>query len=441
MLFPSKNSRRSFKRALPLKRLTLLSCAIAAGSCFGGFVDSPFISQPAYAAERFDSETLSGIDVLAQQNYAPLRGKRIGLVTNQTGVNKARRSTIDVLVRAPGVKLAALFSPEHGLRGTATAGQHVSNGRDTVTGLPVYSLYGGTRRPSASVLNGLNALVFDLQDIGARSYTYISTLGQCMEACAAAGIPLIVLDRPNPLGGERMEGNLPTNVRSFVCPYPIPYRHGLTMGELARMINGRGWLRGGRKCSLSVIAMQGYHRAMPAAQSGLPWVQTSPNIPFAHSPYFYTSTGIIGELSSVSIGVGTSAPFEVVGAPGINARALADNLNARRLNGCRFSAIQWRPTRGAFRGRTCAGVRIQLEDGPAAELTRLNFEIMDAIRKVNPGFKLFGSSGRSAMFDTVCGSSLPRQWFAAGKTSAQIWAAWNNNAKFTAQRRPYLLYS
>ena len=382
---------------------------------------------------------LAGIDVLIARDFAPLRGKRVALVTNQTGVTRDGRATVDVLNQAPGVKLVALFAPEHGLRGKVSAGQEVRSGRDAATGLPVYSLYGGTKRPSRSTLRGVQVLVFDLQDIGSRSYTYIATLGQCIKACAEQGIPLVVLDRPNPLGGERIEGNIPAaRFRSFVGPYPIPYRYGLTIGELARMINGQGW-ESRKKCALTVIPLQG--GASATTESGLLWVPTSPNIPYSYTPFFYAATGIVGELPSVSVGIGTNAPFELVGAPGLNSVALAAELTRRRLPGCEFRAAQWRPSNGVFRGQRCSGVRISFSDVARAPLTRLNFEVMDAIRKVAPKYALFGRSrGGDQMFDLVCGTNQVRRMFLAGKSAAQIWAAWNRDAGFAAQRRPYLLY-
>jgi uncharacterized protein YbbC (DUF1343 family) len=385
----------------------------------------------------------AGIDVLIEKNFAVLRGKRIGLVTNQTGITRDGRSTIDVLARASGVKLVALFGPEHGVRGNVQAGRSVRNSRDARTGLPVYSLYGGTKRPSAQMLRGLQALVFDVQDIGSRSYTYISTLGACMAACAAHGVPLVVLDRPNLVGGNRIEGNIRENaMRSFVGAFPIPYNHGLTIGELARMINGRGWA-GKKRCNLSVIGMRGYRRSMRLEETGLPWKATSPNIPYSYSPYFYAATGIVGELSTLSIGIGTEFPFQVAGAPGLDAWALAGELSRRHLAGVSFSAVQWRPTRGAYAGRTCTGVQIDFTDVGAASLTRLNFEIMDAVRKIKPSHRFFGSShAKDRMFDLCCGTTRVRRMFQAGQSAAQIWAAWNaGSATFRAQRKPYLLYS
>lgn len=397
---------------------------------------------PEAPLENKPQPILAGIDVLIQGNFAPLRGKRVGLVTNQTGVTRDRRATIDVLNKAPGVKLVALFTPEHGLRGQVAAGKKVSSGRDAVTGLPVYSLYGASQRPSRKHLRGIQVLVFDLQDIGSRSYTYIATLGECMRACAEQGIPMVVLDRPNLLGDHRLEGNEPEDrYRSFVCPYPIPYRYGLTIGELARMINGRNWMRARRKCALTVIPMQGYRRSIPASQTGLPWVQTSPNVPSARTPLFYAATGIAGELPSLSVGIGTKMPFEVVGAPELNSDALARELSRRGLPGCQFRPARWRPVRGVFKGKLCSGVRIVFTNASSASLTRLNFEILDAIRKIAPRYTLFGRTRNGdLMFDWVCGTKQVRQMFLSGRSAAQIWALWNRNDKFALQRQPYLLY-
>ncbi|HEY0074100.1 MAG TPA: DUF1343 domain-containing protein, partial [Abditibacteriaceae bacterium] len=231
------------------------------------------VSASAQTPHPEQNQVLPGIDVLAARNFDILRGKKIGLVTNQTGRSRDGRATIDILRRAPGVKLMALYAPEHGVRGEIAAGAHVKTYRDKITGLPVYSLYGSTRRPTSSMLRGVQVLVFDIQDIGARSYTFIATLGECLTACAQRKIPLVVLDRPNPIGNV-IEGNIAQDF-SFVCPFPIPYRHGLTMGEMARWINAK---RGG-KAKLTVVPMQNYQRRSTWDDTGLPWMKTSPNIP------------------------------------------------------------------------------------------------------------------------------------------------------------------
>ena len=380
----------------------------------------------------------TGIETLIQQGFAPLKGKRVGLITNPTGVTRDLKATIDILAAAPGVRLVALYGPEHGVRGDARAGQKVAGAKDPATGLPVHSLYGSTTKPTPAMLRGLDLLIFDLQDVGSRSYTYIATLGRAMEAAAENGIPFMVLDRPNPIGGNRVEGNITeTGFRSIVSPYPIPYCHGLTVGELARMINDRGWIKG--KCDLTVIPMKGWRRDMQWAETELAWVPTSPHVPKPESAYFYAATGIVGELSSVSIGVGYTLPFELAGRPGIGARSFANELNRRDLSGFFFRPMTWTPFYAVFKGQSVGGAQIYLTDAESAELTRLNFEIMDVIRKLSPRTALFGSSTR--MFDLVCGTDRVRKDFRAGKSSGEIWRSWNSGSRgFREARRGYLLY-
>lgn len=386
----------------------------------------------------------TGAAVLAEQGFAPLKGRRVGLVTNQTGILPDRRTTIDALHAAPGVRLAALFGPEHGVRGDAPAGKSVASSRDARTGLPVHSLYGATRRPTAAMLKGLDVLALDLQDIGSRSYTYISTLGAVMEGAARHNVPLIVLDRPNPLGGERVEGG-PTEAafRSFIGKYPIAYRHGLTMGELARMINGRGWLPGGARCDLTVIACRNLTRAARSWDAlGLPWVRTSPNIPRPESAWHYAATGIVGELPTLSIGVGYPNPFAVAGAPGLDGAALARALERLSLAGFAFQPATWTPTHGRYAGRKCGGVQVRLTDRDRADLTRLNFALMDAVRRLEGRSRpFFAASAASKMFDLACGTDRIRKAFQAGASSDRLWEIWNTGRdRFRAERKPYLLY-
>ena len=378
---------------------------------------------------------LPGIDVLSARNFDILRGKKVGLVTNQTGRARDGRATIDILRAAPNVKLIALYAPEHGVRGEVTAGAHVKTYRDKTTGLPVYSLYGATRKPGAAMLRGVQILVFDIQDIGSRSYTFISTMGECLKACAEQKIPFVILDRPNPIGSA-IEGNIASNF-SFVCPFPMPYRHGLTIGELARWINAKR----GNLCKLSVVPMQNYRRSMTWDETGLTWMRTSPNIPRSTSPFFYAATGIIGELSALSIGIGTPWQFEVVGAPNMDARALESELKKRRLPGVDFRAASWKPTQGIYSGKTCNGVQIIITDAPRAHITRLNFEIYDAVRRVAPSIQFWGSPARNAMFDKVCGTSAIRRLMQSGKPSAEVWNAWNSGAaKFEKETAAVRLY-
>lgn len=385
--------------------------------------------------------TYTGLDVLMMRDVSPLQGKRIGLITHRAGVTFEGKSAIDVLANAPEVKLVALFAPEHGIRGATAAGEKVSDTRDTATGLPIYSLYGSTRKPTARMLRGVDALVFNLQDVGVRSYTYLSTLGLCMEAAAENGLEFIVLDRPNPLGGNKIEGNLPSSAfRSFVGRYPVPYVHGMTFGELARMINAQGWLAGKRACKLTVVPMQGWRRNMMWEPTGRAWIPTSPNVPTAETPRFLAATGIAGELPALDVGVRTATPFTTVGAPGLNADALATTLNSRNLNGVSFQAANWVARHGAYKGSRCQGVRIQCEDAAKSQLTRINFEIIDAVRRQKPSLRLFPPA-RARMFDLVCGTDAVRKGLAAGQSPAALWQRWNRGSDtFQTKRKPYLLY-
>ncbi len=393
----------------------------------------------------------TGLDVLIAQNFAPLQGKRVGLITNQTGIARDGRNNIDILFHAaqqskqarPGnFRLVALFSPEHGLRGRAAAGAKVSSSRDRTTGLPIYSLYGKTQKPTPAMLRNIDMLVFDIQDIGSRSYTYISTLGLCMEAAAQNHVAFMVLDRPNPSGGNRIEGNIPPPpFRSFVGKYPVPYLHGLTVGELAKLLNGEKYLSGGVQCNLTVVPMQNWQRDMTWEQTGLRWIAPSPHIPFARTALYYAATGQAGELSALSIGVGTALPFEYAGAPGMNAKAYAAELSQRNLSGVQFTPAAWTPEHGVYTGKRCAGVHIEFTDIRGVELCRLNFELMDAARKVMPNLRFFTDGEQTRMFDLVNGTDEARQAFAQGKSASQIWQQWNKAASaFRIRRRPYLLY-
>jgi uncharacterized protein YbbC (DUF1343 family) len=393
---------------------------------------------------------LTGLDVLINEDFAPLRGKRVGLITNQSGVTGDGRSGIDALWQAAkaqegketGFALAALFSPEHGLRGRAAAGASVENSRDRATGLPIYSLYGKTQKPTPAMLRGLDTLVFDIQEIGSRSYTYISTLGLCMEAAAQNNLAFVVLDRPNPLGGLRVEGNIPAPAfRSFVGKYPVPYLHGLTVGELARLLNGERYLRQGAQCRLTVVPMQGWRRSMTWEETGLRWIPTSPHVPYARTSSYYAATGIVGELPALSIGIGTSLPFEVAGAPGLDADRYAKELTRRGLPGVRFTPTIWTPDHGVYSGRKCRGVHIEFTEASHCELTRLNFELMETARRVSPSLRFFADRETTRMFDLVNGIDSVRKGFEEGQSSAQIWADWNRGAEaFRSRRAPYLLY-
>jgi uncharacterized protein YbbC (DUF1343 family) len=384
-----------------------------------------------------------GIDVLIADGFKPLAGKRVGLITNPTGVTADLRSTVDVLHAAPEVELVALFGPEHGVRGNVDAGGNIEDATDPATGLPAYSLYGKTRKPTPEMLAGLDALVYDIQDIGSRSYTYISTMAVAMEAAAENNVAFVVLDRPNPLNGNRIEGRpLDMKYKSFVGAFPIPYVYGMTCGELARMINAEGWLEGGKRCNLTVVPVQGWRRDMTFEQTHLHWVPTSPHIPRADTSLFYAATGIMGELHVVSEGVGYTLPFELAGAPFIDdAEAFARALNARGLTGVTFRPMYFTPYYiDRIKGENCGGVQIHFTDPGRASLTPIQFHIMDEVRQRYPDVKLFGNK-RDAMFDKVCGTDRIRIMFEEGRPIEEILDYWNEGtAEFQQKRAKYLMY-
>jgi uncharacterized protein YbbC (DUF1343 family) len=385
-----------------------------------------------------------GNEVLAAGGFKELAGKRVGLITNPSGVNRRLQTTIDLLRAAPGVKLVALFGPEHGIYGDVPAGDKVESRTDTRTGLPVHSLYGATRKPTPAMLQGLDVLVYDLQDTGCRSYTFVSTMGLAMEACAEAGVEFIVLDRPNPLGGERVEGPMIADekLRSFVSQWDVPYVYGLTCGELARMINERGWIK--RRCRLTVIPMQGWRRAMLWRDTGLPWVPASPHIPHGESPLYQVATGMIGEIGGVSIGVGYTLPFQTVAAPGVDPHALAAKLNGYGLPGVFFRPLTYKPYYGAFKDEVIGGVQVHFTDAGRAPLTAINYYALEAVKQV-AGRDVFAEAVKAKkkfdMFDKVNGTEATRLALQAGRPAQEIVAGWKvGEQAFRAARKPFLLY-
>ncbi|MDQ2938048.1 MAG: DUF1343 domain-containing protein [Acidobacteriota bacterium] len=325
-----------------------------------------------------DAKVLTGIDVLERDGFKQLAGMRVGLVTNQTGRNREGRSTIDVLHNSPDVKLVALFSPEHGIRGAAD--EKVSDSKDEQTGLPIYSLYGETRRPKPEQLKDLDALVFDIQDIGTRFYTYISTLGYVMEEAAKAHRPVFVLDRPNPIGGFDVEGPVADADRlSFTAYHMIPVRHGMTIGELAQLFNRERSIG----CDLRVIQMVGWKRAMWLDETNLTWLNPSPNMRSLTEATLYPGVGLL-ETTNVSVGRGTDTPFEVVGAPWIDGQQLAAYLNEQRIAGVRFVPIRFTPKTSVFSGEECGGVNIIITDRARFRSVFNGLEIAIALRKLYP---------------------------------------------------------
>ncbi|MCU0457696.1 MAG: DUF1343 domain-containing protein [Bacteroidales bacterium] len=386
----------------------------------------------------------TGIETLVRNSFEILKGKRVGLVTNPTGVDSRLRSTVDILHNAPEVNLVALYGPEHGVRGEFTAGEYVDFETDPSTGLPVYSLYGKTRKPSPEMLKGIDILVYDIQDIGSRSYTFISTLGLVMEAAAENGIPVVVLDRPNPLGGIRMEGAVTRpGFFSFVSQFAIPYIHGMTVGELATFLNGERMLANGVVCGLHVVKMSGWRRDMHFGDTGLPWVPSSPQVPHRDTPLYYPATGIAGELYAVSIGVGYTIPFQTFAAPWINADSLSASLNGLKLPGVIFRPIHYKPYFSTLEGKMVHGVQIHITDAAAAPLTLLQFYIMQEAHRLWPDKNLFTmcDPSRHAMFDKVCGTDEVRNRFTKNFRVSDIMDLWTDDIPaFRAKASKYFLY-
>ncbi len=385
-----------------------------------------------------------GIEVLRSKDFAPLKGKRIGLLTNPTGVDRQLNSTIDILHNAKEVNLVALYAPEHGVRGDIYAGGAVKDAKDPDTGLPVYSVYGQNRKPSAEFLKNVDAVVFDIQDIGCRSYTFVSSLGLMMEACAEAGKEFIVLDRPNPLGGERVEGNIVEDgFHSFVSQFKIPYLYGLTLGELALMLNGEKMLSKGVQCKLTVIPMEGWRRKMVYEDTNLPWVLPSPHIPQIPNAYYYPVSGIMGELGYISEGVGYTLPFQLFVAEWIDAAKLSKSMNSLNLPGVRFRPIYITPYYGAKKGLYCGGVQVYITNYAKARLVEIQFLVMQELAKLYPDKKVFenANSKRFRMFDIVCGTDYIRKNFSKNYLWSDVKEYFEKDeAAFKERSKKYYLY-
>lgn len=390
-----------------------------------------------------------GVEVLRDSGFRGLKGKRVGLVTNPSGVDRHLRSTIDILFDADGVNLVALYAPEHGVRGDVYAGAKVESGRDSRTGLPVFSLYGDTRQPTKEMLKGVDIMVYDIQDVGSRSYTFISTLGLVMRTCAEMGIPVMVLDRPNPLGGLKIEGALVRDgFHSFVGQYKIPYIYGLTVGELARLINEEGLNCGQKgnltplKCKLTVVPMEGWTRDMLFADTGLPWILPSPNIPYAETAICYPSAGLCGELYNyLNIGIGYTLPFATFAEEWIDADKLKALLDSWDIPGVAWRTIHYKPTSGRLAGKLIHGVQYYYTDYELATITLTQFYVMEAVYQLY-GKNPFPSAGdRMAMFNKVCGSDYVSKTFGKRLRVADIAGYWNADvADFRLLSENYYLY-
>ena len=390
-----------------------------------------------------------GIEVLRDRGFDVLKGKKVGLVTNPSGVDSRLKSTIDILHEAPEVDLVALFGPEHGVRGDVYAGGKVEDAKDEATGLPVHSLYGSTRKPSPEMLEGIEVMVYDIQDVGVRSYTFISTLGLVMEACGERGIEVVVLDRPNPLGGNKIEGCVVEDgFYSFVSQYRIPYVYGLTVGELAMLVNEEGLNKGQKgnqehvKCRLTVVPMEGWSRDMVYEDTGLPWVLPSPNIPFKDTPMYYTSAGICGELYGyLNIGIGYTLPFQVFGATWLDPDRLKEKLDSYGLPGISFRTIWFKPFSGSQKGQLVKGLQYFFTDYEKARMTETQFHVMQAVTELYPDKKAFEVISGYGLFDKVCGTDYVRVEFSKRYKVSDIIDYWRKDEdSFRALSQRYHIY-
>jgi uncharacterized protein YbbC (DUF1343 family) len=410
---------------IPSARFAFLPFTVLAAALALGPLGARATSKHSGRASRVQT----GLDVLEAQKFAPLRGKRVGLITNHTGLDSQGRNIVDVLSHAPGVQLIALFSPEHGLAGRND--EKIASSKDPATGLPVYSLYGETRRPTDEMLKGIDTLVFDVQDAGVRFYTYTATMAYCMEEAAKHNIAFFVLDRPNPLGGEIVEGPmLDADKTSFVAYYPLPVRYGLTIGELAQLFNAENHVG----ADLHVMAMRNWHRNYFFESTGIKWIPPSPNLRTIKGSILYPGIEIL-QSAGVSVGRGTQTPFEEFGAPWLNGDEVAAALNARGLPGVHFSGQPFIPIAGLYSGQRCGGVAVRVTDRFKVRSMRMGLEIAAILQKLYP--KQFDS----AKLLELVGNAETIQQLQAGVIPEKIVASWSTAlTAFDQIRRKYFLY-
>jgi uncharacterized protein YbbC (DUF1343 family) len=380
-----------------------------------------------------------GVEVLVAKHLDLIQGKRVGLITNPTGVASDLTSTIDVLHSLPQVRLVALFGPEHGVRGDALAGEKVGHAVDRKTGIPIYSLYAGgpLSPPTPEMLKDIEVLIYDIQDIGSRAYTYIYTLARAMQGAAKARIPVMVLDRPNPLGGNLIEGPvLDERFKSSIGLYPIPYIYGLTVGELAKFFNEEF----GIGADLTVVPMEGWRREMIFSDTGLPWVPTSPHVPHAETAFHIAATGCLGELQSLSDGVGYTLPFEMIGQTWIDPEKLATELNRRNLAGVRFRPLYYRPFYFAHKDKQLAGVQMHLLNPREFRPMLTQLHILAAVLKLFPEQEVFNPQ-RIVSFDRAMGTDRVRLALMRGESPEAIMTSWEKDlASYRQKRERYLIY-
>jgi len=394
---------------------------------FSSTIDAAKAKNPARKGRPGRVQT--GLDFLEAHKFAPLKGKHVGLITNHTGLDAQEKTTIERLAHAPGVTLVALFSPEHGLAGKMD--DKVTSSKDSMTGLPVYSLYGETRRPTDEMLAHIDALVFDIQDAGVRFYTYTTTMGYCMEEAAKRGISFYVLDRPNPINGDIVEGPmLDSDKRDFVAYFSLPVRYGLTIGELAQLFNTENHIG----ADLHVIQMRNWHRNYFFESTGIRWVPPSPNLRTTKGAILYPGLEIL-QNAGVSVGRGTESPFEIFGAPWMNGEEVAAALNAKHLPGLKFVSQLLIPVTGLYAGQRCGGVSIKIAEKSVVRSMRMGLEIAAVLKKMYPDKFDVGKT------ITLLGNAATVQQLQDGVAPEKIVADWNSDlSAYDAKRRKYFLY-
>jgi len=382
------------------------------------------------------AEVRPGVEVLLSDSLHLVRGKRVGLITNHTGIDREGRATIDLLAGHPELELVALFGPEHGIRGDAAPGEKVDDGVDDRTGVPVYSLYSSTLEPDPEMLEDVDVLVFDIADIGARYFTYSSTMTVSMDAAAEAGIPFVVLDRPNPIGGL-VQGNVIRSEKffSFVGRFPLAMRYGMTMGEIARYYAGEF----GEAVELHVVPIEGWEPSMPFARTGLPWVKPSPNMPSVESATHYPGTCLF-EGTNLSVGRGTDRAFQQIGAPWLNTDALVEAIRSYGLPGFSIEAVAFNPQNpddGKYAGETVRGVRLTVSDAAAYDPTKTALALLIESRRLAQE----RWEWRPAHFDRLAGTDALRRGIDAGRELEELTAGWDRMLdEFRRDRAPYLIY-
>lgn len=386
-----------------------------------------------------------GADVLLSSKLELIDGKNIAVVTNHSAILNSGEHLIDALVNIPTIKIVALFGPEHGIRGNASAGEHVINSIDEITGVPIFSLYGETKKPTKEMLTNVEILIFDMQDVGARYYTYLSTMILVMEAAAENKIPIIILDRPNPIRGTKIDGPIRLDsLKSFVAWLAVPIIHGMTFGEIAKMANEKNWLANGLKADLKIIEIEGWRRALWFDEMNLKWTAPSPNIKTLNSAIIYPGTCLM-EGTNISEGRGTENPFEIIGAPWLDSKKLISDLYQSNLLGVKFKEMNFTPQSIAniapnpkYKNEICSGIFIEVTNRNIFEPIKTEIAILISIYKNHPDKFEFKEKG----FDRLAGTPIIRQEILKGKNLTQICLRWKSEVdKFAKERKKYLIYN